>query len=210
MVNKRAFPVIIIIILAIAAICGYIIISGTDLQNFLNENGLYQQSTYQEDISSAKPDADGVIPENKTASGRVSLKDAIEELYLLNSEGLLTLENTTFHQISGRGAGTDGSAEYWLIGARKNGANILYFYGSESWKTMTWPGPLSEGEIDLSNITTPEELYKKNSETIMKYYMDSNVSTSDIVIDSEICTILIDNGDNVTELKFKTDTGELI
>lgn len=211
MVNKKNRSITIIaVIFVIAVACGYIFINGTYFQDFLEDSNLFQPVASPDEVLSATSGAETGSPGNITGSGKVSLGDAVNELYLLDSEGLINLDNTTFHEITGFDVDLDGFADNWIIGARKNGNNILFSFDSGGWNEMVWPGPLSKGALDLENNTSPEMLYSKNSDIIKKYYLEADVSDSDLIIDSEVCTIILDNGDTVTALKFKTDSGELI
>ena len=208
--EKNRSITVIAFILIIAIACGYLFISGPYFQGFLKNNGLFQPGPSPKEVLPATPVTETGNTDIITGSGKVPFESAIGELYLSDSEGLINLENTTFHEITGFGVDLDGSADNWLIGARKNGDNILFSFDSGRWNEMIWPGHLSEGVLKLDNNTSPGMLYIKNSDIIAEYYQKANVSSSDFSMDSESCTIIIDNGDQVAVLKFKTGTGEMI
>lgn len=139
-----------------------------------------------------------------------SFETAVNKLYLLDSEGILDLNNVTYHQILGRFVDVNGLADSWMIGAGKDGKSILLVYNSGEWNQQEWPGTLSEETIDLENITLPEDLYKQNSEIIRKTLEPANASYSDLSLKDGIYTISIQNTNNIAELKFKADSGEMI
>lgn len=212
MVDKKARLIfIIIIILIVAGICGYAIIYGVNFGDCLKESGTYSQSSIAAPTDSAFDAASEEQYQEKISDTKSkSLETALNELYILDSEGLFNTENMTFHRVIGRNVGTDGLAESWVIGAIQDGNNLLLTYESDGWREMKWPGPLSGETIDPYNITTPQELYTLNSDIIIKSFSEANVSYSHLSLKDGIYTLTINKEDNSIELKFKANTGELI
>lgn len=201
---------IIFIILAIVGICGCITIKEVDYEQYLKDSNFYRPSltptpteggTGSGQMTEIPPNRDGKL-----------LNTAIDELNMLNSEGLLGIDtgNLTFYQVIGTGVGIKGHADSWVFGTRQNGQNLLFSYGKWGWSDMSWPGPLTEEKIDLEKIISPEDLFSKNSDVITRGYMEANVSYSDLFLRDGVYTIAIRDGKKIIELKFKADTGELI
>ena len=210
-VKKNRLILIIAIILVLAAICGYVFINGINPGDYLKETGLFSQSPAQEQTdSSTDITTAGQNTESVPGLNQRSFETAVNKLYLLDSEGILDLNNITYHQILGRFVDVNGLADSWMIGAGKDGQSILLVYNSGEWNEQEWPGTLSEETIDLENITLPEDLYKKNSEIIRKTLEVANASYSDLSLKDGIYTISIQNTNNIAELKFKADSGEMI
>ena len=208
MAGKKKILVI-VIILALAGICGYALIYGIGQEDLLAGIGL-DSRTSTEAVSSTEEFPEEQNTEFVLNPDTRSFETAVNKLYILGSEGILDLNNITFRQVTGRFVGTDGLADSWLIGAKRDGQNILFVYNSGEWKEQEWPGPLSEEIIDNTNIISPEDLYSKNSGIILKTLTAANASHSDLTIKDGIYTISIQNQNHIAELKFNADTGEMI
>ncbi|MBN1432575.1 MAG: hypothetical protein JW931_07350 [Methanomicrobiaceae archaeon] len=213
MVDKKINSILIIfILLTIVGICGCITIKDVDYEQYLKDSSFYRPSLTPTPTASI-PGEQGTEPSGEIIPNEdgKTLDQAMEELEIQNSEGLLEAENMTIYQVMGTRVGIEGNADSWILGARQEGESILYSYDYYSgWNKMSWPGPLTEEEVNLETIISPEDLYRKNSAIISEKYRNSGVSYSDLFLKDGVYTVAIRDGSNITELKFKADTGELI
>ena len=213
MVDKKINSILIIfILLTIAGICGCITIKEVDYEQYLKDSSFYRPSL------TPTPTAPVTGEQGTEPSGEIipnedgkTLDQAMEDLEIQNAEGLIEAENMTIYQVMGTGVGIEGHADSWIIGGREEGESILYSYDYYSgWNKMSWPGPLTEEEVNLEKIISPQDLYSKNSAIISEKYRNSGVTYSDLFLKDGVYTIAIRDGTKITELKFNADTGELI
>ncbi|UUX93601.1 hypothetical protein [Methanoplanus endosymbiosus] len=143
-------------------------------------------------------------------SNRMDLSYAFMSLMLSVSDGYLTGDNYSLRIIRGTNADIYGNCDAWVVGAVRDGEDILLKYTLSGWSEEPWPGVLRGDDINIDEIISPSELFENNSLLISGIIDNSVDPHMDLEISSGYYRILINDGGVLTALKFDSKTGDVI
>jgi hypothetical protein len=139
---------------------------------------------------------------------RVSLDDAMK--VLPGQEGGIGIEGMTITRIWGYGVDSSGLARAWVLGLEGGGKTTLLAYGEGEWKVLDLPTTLPEGEVKIREILSPQDLFRKNLNTIVREMSNLKVGEADLTLDGITYQVIIHSASESTTLSFSAKTGELI
>lgn len=120
-----------------------------------------------------------------------------------------TAESTNIFLIRGRDLDANANATLWLVVISQNEQVTLVSHNYYGEKITPWQGKHPEREIDLSNITTPSELFAKNKEIIFPTPDSITTETRDLDLAADTYYLTITNNGKTRNLEFDAKTGAL-
>jgi len=140
---------------------------------------------------------------------KVSLDDAIGALPAAGQQGIAT-DGQIITEIWGYGVDTSGLARTWVLGMVGAGNTTLLSYSDGEWKVLDLPTTLPRGEVKPSELTSPQDLFKKNLNTILSEMNRLRVGEADLTLTSDNYQITVHSVSESSTLTFDAKTGELI
>ena len=157
------------------------------------------------------PTGDGSIQDITSRSApKVSLDAVIGSLPIAQQEGVIDIEGMTITKIWGYGVDSAGLARTWVLGMQGGGKITLLSYSEGEYKVLDLPTTLPQEEVKIKELISPEDLFRRNLNTIIPEMSRLRVGESDLTLDQNTYQITIHSASESSTLSFNAKTGELI
>jgi hypothetical protein len=140
---------------------------------------------------------------------KVTLDDAIAALPSAGQEGIDT-EGLIITEIWGYGVDSSGLARTWVLGMEGGGNTTLLSYSDGEWKVLDLPTILPQEEVKIKELTSPQDLFRKNLNTIVKAMNQLRVGEADLTLSQGTYQITVHSASESLTLTFNAKTGELV
>lgn len=141
---------------------------------------------------------------------KVSLDDAIGALPAAAQEGGIDINGMTITRIWGYGVDSAGLARTWVLGMQGGGKTSLLTYSEGEYKVLDLPTTLPQEEVKIKELISPQDLFRRNLNTIIKEMNRLRVGESDLTLDQNTYQVTIHSASESSTLSFNAKTGELI
>jgi len=143
-------------------------------------------------------------------ASRVSLDVAMKALPAAEQEGGIDIKGMTIRRIWGYGVDSSGLARTWVLGLKGGGTTTLLAYGEGEWKVLDLPATIPEEEVKIHELLSPQDLFRRNLNTIVREMNRLRVGEGDLVLDQNTYQVIIHSVSESSTLYFNAKTGELI
>jgi hypothetical protein len=141
---------------------------------------------------------------------RVSLDDAMVSLPAAEQEGGFDITGMTITKIWGYGVDSAGLARTWVLGLQGGGKTTLLTYSEGEYKVLDLPTTLPQEEVKIKELISPEDLFRRNLNTIVREMNRLRVGEGDLTLDQNTYQVTIHSASESSTLSFNAKTGELI
>ena len=141
---------------------------------------------------------------------KVSLDDAIGALPAAEQEGAIDTSGMVITRIWGYGVDSAGLARTWVLGMQGDGKTALLSYSEGEYKVLDLPTTLPQEEVKIKELISPQDLFRRNLNTIVKEMNRLRVGESDLTLDRNTYQVTIHSASESSTLSFNAGTGELI
>jgi hypothetical protein len=164
----------------------------------------------QGDLRSVQPTGTPLRDITSRNAPKVSLEDAIGALPAAEQEGGIDTRGMTISQVWGYGLDSAGLARTWVLGLQGGGKTTLLCYTEGEYKVLDLPAVLPQGEVKIKELISPQELFRRNLNTIIQEMNRVGVGEADLALDGKTYQVIIHSGSKSSTLSFNAKTGELI
>ena len=141
---------------------------------------------------------------------KVSLSDAVVSLPGATQDGGIDIAGMVITKVWGYGVDSSGLARTWVFGMQGNGRTMLLTYSEGEYRVLDLPTPLPPNELKINELISPQDLFKKNLNTIVKEMNRLMVGECDFALDQDSYQVTIHSATESSALSFNAKTGELI
>ena len=141
---------------------------------------------------------------------KVSLDDVIAGLPAAEQEAGPDVKGMTISQIWGYGVDSAGLARTWVLGLQGGGKTTLLTYTEGAYKVLDLPASLPQGDVKIKELISPQDLFRRNLNTIIQEMNRLGVGEADLALDGKTYQIIIHSAKKSSILSFDAKTGELI
>lgn len=160
----------------------------------------------------APPDAlPGGEPSGDYTSGRalrVSLSDALAGLPAAGQGGSIDIRGRTLRKVWGYGVDSSGLARTWVLGMKGGADTTMISYSEGRYRELDLPTSLPEAELEIGDLISPEELFRKNLDTIAREMNNKRVGECDLTLGGDSYEVTIRSESESTTLSFDARRGE--
>jgi hypothetical protein len=141
---------------------------------------------------------------------KVSLNDAIGSLPAAEQEGGIDIGGMVITKIWGYGVDSGGLARTWVLGMQGGGKTTLLSYTEGEYKVLDLPTTLPQEEMKIKELVSPQDLFRRNLNTIVREMNRLRVGESDLTMDRNTYQVTIHSASESSTLIFNARTGELM
>ena len=141
---------------------------------------------------------------------KISLDAALAALPAAVRDGGVDISGMTLTKVWGYGVDSSGLARTWVLGMQGGGRSELLSFTEGEFKVLDLPATLPQDEVVLANLVSPQDLYRKNLNTIVKEMNRIRVGESDLTLDANSYQVIIHSSTDSATLSFNAKTGELV
>lgn len=141
---------------------------------------------------------------------KVSLDDAISSLSGAEWEGGIDIGGMIITKVWGYSVDSSGLARTWVLGMQGDGKTTLLTYSEGEYKVLDLPTTLPPEEVKIDELVSPQDLFKRNLNTIVREMNRLKVGECDLTLDENTYQITIHSTSESSALSFSAKTGELI
>lgn len=141
---------------------------------------------------------------------KVSLGDAVDAITAAGQDGTADTAGMTITKIWGYGVDSSGLGRTWVLGMQGGGRTTLLSFNEGEVKELDLPTALPPGEVKVGELLSPQDLYRKNMNTIVLEMNRLRVGESDLSLDEDSYEVIIHSASESSTLSFSAKTGELI
>jgi hypothetical protein len=141
---------------------------------------------------------------------RVSLEDALGALPAAAQEGGIDITGMTVTKVWGYGVDSGGLARTWVLGMQGGGKTTLLDYSEGEYKVLDLPTTLPQDEVKIRELVSPEDLFRRDLNTIVQEMNRLRVGECDLTLDQNTYHVTIHSASESSTLSFSAKTGELI
>ena len=99
---------------------------------------------------------------------KVSLDDAIGALPAAEQEGGFDTSGMVITRVWGYGVDSAGLARTWVLGMQGGGKTTLLSYTEGEFKVLDLPTTLPQEEMKMKELVSPQDLFRRNLNTIVR------------------------------------------
>lgn len=141
---------------------------------------------------------------------KVSLSLALSALPAAGQEGGIDIKGLTLTKVWGYGVDSSGLARTWVLGMQGRGKTALLTYSEGQFKELDLPTALPQGEVRIGDLLSPEDLFRKNLNTLVRGMNSKRVGECDLALDGNSYQVTIHSPSESSTLSFNAKTGELM
>jgi len=141
---------------------------------------------------------------------KVSLADAIASLPAAGREGGFDVEGMTITKVWGYGVDSSGLGRTWVLGMQGEGKTTLLTYSEGAYTMLDLPTTLPQEEVKINELISPQDLFRRNLNTIIREMNRLRVGESDLTLEKNSYQLTIHSVSESSTLSFNAKTGELI
>jgi hypothetical protein len=141
---------------------------------------------------------------------KISLEDALATLPAAEQEGVIDMNGMTITKIWGYGVDSAGLARTWVLGMQGAGRTTLLAYGEGAWQVLDLPTTLPQEEVKIKELISPQDLFRRNLNTIGREMSRLMVGEGDLALDKDTYQITLHSDSESSTIAFNARTGELI
>jgi len=157
------------------------------------------------------PAGQGSIQPNPLGNApKVPLSSALGALPAAEQEGSIRTSGLVLTKVWGYGVDSSGLARTWILGMQGGGRSALFTFTEGEIKELDLPADLPGGEVKMGEILTPNDLFRKQMNTIVREMNNLRVGECDLVLDEGSYQVIIHSATESRTLTFNAKTGELM
>ena len=141
---------------------------------------------------------------------KVSLSTALGALPAAEQEGTIRTGGMALTKVWGYGVDSSGLARTWILGMQGGGRSALFTFTEGEIKELDLPADLPGGEVKMGEILTPNDLFRKQMNTIVREMNNLRVGECDLILDESSYQVIIHSATDSRTLTFNAKTGELM
>ena len=139
---------------------------------------------------------------------KISLDAALAALPAAERDGGIDISGMTMTKVWGYGVDSSGLARTWVLGMQGGEKSELLSFTEGEFRVLDLPVTLPTGEVALTTLVSPQDLYRKNLNTIVKEMNRVRVGESDLTLDADRYQVIIHSPTESATLSFDAKTGE--
>lgn len=138
---------------------------------------------------------------------RVSLEEAMKDLSLARSEGMVDLEGWEYVIIHGSDVDTAGNASAWVIGFSRDDTFKLLSWSNHGWHEAVWDLDSPGAPFDPEGIVRPAELFAANNAAVGEAIGAAGATGADLDLGNGTWELTVYTEDGISTLRFDAATG---
>lgn len=116
----------------------------------------------------------------------------------------------TITRVWGYHVDSAGLAKTWVLGMQGDGKTTLLPYTEGEFRELDLPTTLPQGEVKINELISPQDLFKRNLNTIVKEMNRLKVGECDLTLTQNTYQVTLHSESQSSTLSFNAKTGDLI
>lgn len=147
---------------------------------------------------------------DQSPTGRISLEEAMGDLALAESEGMIDLEGWEYVIIHGSDVDSVGNATAWVIGFTSESSFKLLVWDNHGWKENLWTFERPGEPFDPAEAIWPAALFEANLPAIEEAIDAPGTTGTDLDLRDGTWELTVYARDGITILRFDAVTGGMV
>jgi hypothetical protein len=161
-------------------------------------------------VSTTLPGGEAIQDGTPRFVPKVSLSTALGALPAAGQEGSIRTGGMALTKVWGYGVDSSGLARTWILGMQGGGRSALFTFNEGEFEELDLPAALPQGEVKMGEILSPNDLFGKQMNTIVREMNNLRVGECDLVLDENSYQVIIHSPTDSRTLSFNPKTGELM